>query len=384
MEFSPLDELKFRENPVLGKMEGTSRRGSRISEYFDNELKLFLYECVNGVYDEDDSSNVNHIAELINARLTPLGFVEVGVGSNRIVFLKNGYVYKIAMDERGCIDNMSEYLRSIEEPDLFAKVYETNRLIAVAEYCNLISLEEFESNKSQIRDMLNYLSTRYVMQDLGTTPKNYCNIGKRDNGQIVFIDYAYLYKISGNEEALKCALCGSWIEPNNDFTAYRCSNKNCAMPYLTYEILNQMHRDVDDYCDEMVVEIISADDQGTDDNITYVKITGEDTGEMEFISKEESEDLKKKIAERAAAEEAFLSAPQDFTVLDELPSEPDNDKDEPVIPKIRMASEGAPILSFEEFAALQDALDSAKANAVPEGTPLYVPKEELKDDHYNQ
>lgn len=377
MKLSPLDELKFRENPILEKMRGESRRGSRISEYFDNDLKLFLYECVNGVYDEDESSNVNHIAELINARLTPLGFIEVGVGSNRIVFLKNGYVFKIAMDERGCIDNMSEYLRSIEEPELLAKVYETNRLIAVAEYLNLISLEEFESNKVQIREKLEYLSRRYVMQDLGTTPKNYCNIGKRDNGQFVFLDYAYMYKISGNEEALRCSLCGSWIEPNNDFTAYKCSNKNCAMPYLTYEILNQMHRDVDDYCDEMVVEVISADDQGTDGNITYVKITGEDTGEMEFISKEESEDLKKKIAERAAAEEEFLNTPMDFNNIDESMFAPDED-DTPAIPHIRMASEGAPVLSYDEFAALQNAIESAKDNRVPEGNPLYIPKEDLK------
>lgn len=377
MKLNPLDELKFHENPILEKMKGGSRKGSRIAEYFDNELKEFLYKCVNGDFNINGQSNVNHIADLINAKLTPLGFTEVGVGSNRIVFLKNNYVYKIAMDKRGCVDNLSEYLRSIEEPDMFAKVYETNRLIAVAEYCNLISLEEFESRKGEIRDMLNYLSARYVMQDLGTTPKNYCNIGKRDNDKLVFIDYAYLYKISGNEEALRCDMCGSWIEPNADFTAYRCSNKSCAMPYLTFEILNQMHQDVDDYNDEAVVEVISADDQGTE-NITYIKITGEDTGEMEFISKEESEELKKKIADRAAAEEVFLNTPQDMSVFDELPSSVDK-SDEPDIPKVRMSTESVPLLTFEEFTAFHTALEDAKITKPAEGQPLFIPKEDIND-----
>ena len=379
MKLTPLDELKFHENPILEKMKGGSRKGSRIAEHFDTELKEFLYNCVNGTFNVDGRANVNRIADLINAKLTPLGFTEVGVGSNRIVFLRDNYVYKIAMDERGCIDNLSEYLRSIEEPDMFAKVYETNRLIAVAEYCNLISLEEFESRKAEIRDMLNYLSARYVMQDLGTTPKNYCNIGKRDNDKLVFIDYAYLYKISGNEDALRCDMCGSWIEPNADFTAYRCSNKSCAMPYLTFEILNQMHQDVDDYNDEMVVEVISADDQGSDNGVTYIKITGEDTGEMEFISKEESEELKKKIAERAAAEEVFLNTPQDMSVFDELPFDTD-DSDEPQIPKIKMSTEGVSMLTFDEFAALHNALEDAKLNKPKEGQPLYIPKEDMKND----
>lgn len=377
MKLNPLDELKFHENPILEKMKGGSRKGSRITEYFDNELKEFLYKCVNGDFNINGRSNVNHIADLINAKLTPLGFTEVGIGSNRIVFLKNNYVYKIAMDKRGCVDNLSEYLRSIEEPDMFAKVYETNRLIAVAEYCNLISLEEFESRKSEIRDMLNYLSARYVMQDLGTTPKNYCNIGKRDNDKLVFIDYAYLYKISGNEEALRCDMCGSWIEPNADFTAYRCSNKSCAMPYLTFEILNQMHQDVDDYNDEAVVEVISADDQGTE-NITYIKITGEDAGEMEFISKEESEELKKKIADRAAAEEVFLNTPQDMSVFDELPSSVDK-SDEPDIPKVRMSTESVPLLTFEEFITFHTALEDAKITKPEEGQPLFIPKEDIND-----
>ena len=118
------------------------------------------------------------------------------------------------MDRRGCIDNMSEYLRSIEEPSILAKTYETNRMIAVSEYAKLISRDEFESRKDEIRAMLDYLSRRYVIQDLGLTPKNFCNVGLRDDGSIIFIDYAYMYKIAGNEQALVCQLCGAQIRPN--------------------------------------------------------------------------------------------------------------------------------------------------------------------------
>lgn len=375
---SPIDELKFGLDPVTSKLAGERRTRTRIDEFFDQDTRKFLLDCVNGEYDDDDASNVNKVAKLIRARLSPMGFVYIGSGSNRIVFLKDGYAYKIAMDRRGCVDNMSEYLRSIEEPDLLAKVYETNRLIAVSEYCHLIGKEEFAARKDSIRDMLSYLSTRYVMQDLGTTEKNYCNVGTRDNGSLVFIDYAYMYKIAGNEDALRCRLCGGFIQPNDNFTGYKCSNKHCEQEYLPYEIINHMKRDVDECDDEAIVELIGAGDQGTDSsNFTYVKISGEDVGELSIIDKETAEQEKQIIEQRLLEEQEYLDNAtklKDITIDDLGVDDEAIDDDEPDIPKFNLKSEGAKALTPEEVEALQR---MAEENKRPLGsTRLYSDKEE--------
>ena len=381
MKYTKNELSKFAVNPMLSRFEANKeRRGSRIMEYFDGETKRFLLDCVNGFYDDDDVSDVNYIADLINKTLEPQGFQEIGIGSNRIVFLREGFVYKIGMDRRGCIDNLSEYLRSIEEPEILAKVYETNRLIAVAEYANLLSLEEANARRAEMRDILSYASRRYVIQDLGTTPKNYCNWGKRHNSQLILIDYAYMYKIAGNEHALRCELCGSWIEPNDDFTAYRCSNRNCHTPYLTYEILNRMNRDVDECDDEQVIAVMGADDQGSDSsNFTYIKITGSDVGEMEYVSEEDSKKIAERVAERAAEEDEFLNTPSVLDVMNHTEMEEfieANRVDDDDIPNIRMQGETAPALSFEEFTTLQQVLEDAKKTLSREGDPLYVERKD--------
>ena len=368
---SPMDERKFGPDPISSRLNGTKRNERRINQYFDQDMRKFLLDCVNGEYDDDDASNVNKVAELIKERLTPLGFREIGVGSNRIVFLKDGYAYKIAMDRRGCVDNMSEYLRSVEEPDLLAKVYETNRLVAVVEYCKLISAEEFAQHKDAIREMLMYLSKRYVMQDLGTTEKNYCNIGLRNNGTLVFIDYAYMYKIAGNEDALRCRLCGGLIRPNDNFTAYKCSNRDCEQPYLTYEIINHMQRDVDECDDASVIELIGADDEGTDSsNFTYVKITGEDTGDMDFISDTEAQKAKEIIEQKRLEEQEYLSKASSIqeASIDDL--EVEKSDDTPKVPSFKMKTEGVEALTRDEVSELQRMIDDRKRK--DDGKPLYT------------
>lgn len=367
-----LEEKVFQTDPILSRINGNKKRTERrIDTYFDQETRKLILDCINGKYDDDDSSNVNVVAEILCDRLRPLGFQELGTGSNRICFLKDGYAFKIAMDRRGCIDNMSEYLRSIEEPSILAKTYETNRMIAVSEYAKLISRDEFESRKDEIRAMLDYLSRRYVIQDLGLTPKNFCNVGLRDDGSIIFIDYAYMYKIAGNEQALVCQLCGAQIRPNENFTAYQCSNPACKQPYLAYEILNRMDRDVDDIDDEHVVKLIGTDDQGTDsNNFTYIKITGDDVGEMKHITEEEANVTMEKIRQKSIEEEAYMKSVADIeniTTADLTIEETTEEKD---IPKIEYRTEGVQTLSSEEFNNILTLSKMRKKTIADEDEPL--------------
>lgn len=375
---TPVDELKFGVDPVTSKLTGERRTLSRIDEHFDQDLRKFILDCVNGEYDEDDSSNVNVVAELYKQKLIPLGFTEIGTGSNRMAFLKDGYLYKIAMDRRGCVDNLSEYLRSIEEPDLLAKVYETNRIIAVVEYCTLINKNEFLERKDTIRDMLDYLSRRYVMQDLGTTEKNYCNIGLRPNGSLVFIDYAYMYKIAGNEDALRCRICGGFLAPNENFTGYVCTNKSCEQQYLTYEIINHMKRDVDECDDESIVKIIGTDDQGTDSsNFTYVKITGGDVGETDLIDEETAMKTITEIEKRRQQEEEYLDSItklQNITI-DDLQIDDETADEAEDIPKFNLKSEGANVLTTDELETIKK---MAEDMIKPRGDMLY--RDDKKED----
>lgn len=374
-QLTKIEQMMFNTDPVLSKLNTTERRTERrIDKYFDQDMRKLILDCINGKYDDEDSSNVNVVAEILCEKLIPMGFQELGTGSNRICFLKDGYAFKIAMDRRGCIDNMSEYLRSIEEPQLLAKTYETNRMIAVAEYAKLISRDEFESRKDEIRVMLDYLSRRYVIQDLGLTPKNFCNVGLRDDGSLIFIDYAYMYKIAGNEHALVCQLCGAQIKPNDNFTAYCCSSPNCRQPYLAYEILNRMDRDVDDIDDEHVIKLIGTDDQGTDTtNFTYVKVTGDDVGEMHEITEEEAVEIKSKIDKKAEEEQMYLKSVTDIENIDTSAFNVESEEDTtPDVPEIKYRSEGVSALSNDELDSLILMAKMKKSTVSDEDEPLYA------------
>ena len=272
------DQLASRKFRKIGRVRSSTdanRRKPRLLTEFSKEMLAKLYLLA-----EDDTVIDNNIrADYIADLLTPLGFVELGSGTNRIAFRKNDYVFKIALDRRGFIDNMSEYFRSIENPQLLAKVYECNRTIIVMEYVNLMAEDEFDSNKSTIEKVLNKLSTQYVMDDLGLTKKNYCNWGYRETGDIVALDYAYLYPIKGNESVMVCP-CGGDIVPNSTFTGYRCSNSKCGLTYSASELHNHMR--VRDSVDDAVLSIIGKDK----------KIYIQSDGDIEMMTDAEVEAMK--------------------------------------------------------------------------------------------
>lgn len=240
----------------VGKVKSSTdrnRRPSRILTEFPKEILAKLYLLANDSTVVDNNQRAEYIAQL----LEPFGFVELGTGTNRIAFRKDGYVFKIALDRRGFIDNMSEYFRSIEYPQYLAKVYECNRTIIVMEYVNLMAEDEFDDNKEQLRKILDKLSASYVIDDLGLTKKNYCNWGYRHaDEEIVALDYAYLYPIKGNEHVMVCN-CGGEIVPNSSYTGYKCSNANCGLTYTASELHNHMR--VRDSVDDAVLDIVGKD-----------------------------------------------------------------------------------------------------------------------------
>lgn len=245
-------EKKFSKVGKVRSSRDANRRKPRLLTEFSRDTLAKLYLLANDDTVVDNNERADYIADLIE----PMGFVELGRGTNRVSFRKDGYVFKIALDRRGFIDNMSEYFRSIEYPQYLAKVYECNRTIIVMEYVNLMAEDEFDDNKDNIKKILDNLSISYVMDDLGLTKKNYCNWGYRHGGGIVALDYAYLYPIKGNESVMVCS-CGGDIVPNSSYTGYKCSNSKCGLTYTASELHNHMR--VRDSVDDAVLEIVGKD-----------------------------------------------------------------------------------------------------------------------------
>lgn len=257
LKFNTISDIfadkKFTTVSKVRSSTDKNRRQPRLLTEFSKEILAKLYLLANDTTVVDNNQRAEYIAQL----LTPLGFTELGTGTNRIAFRKDGYVFKIALDRRGFIDNMSEYFRSIEYPQYLAKVYECNRTIIVMEYVNLMAEDEFDDNKEQIRKILDRLSTSYVIDDLGLTKKNYCNWGYRHSDeQIVALDYAYLYPIKGNESVMVCN-CGGEIVPNSSYTGYKCTNAKCGLTYTASELHNHMR--VRDSMDDAVLDIVGKD-----------------------------------------------------------------------------------------------------------------------------
>ena len=234
-------KLKFKPISIGGSNSSTTQRDSRILSEFPKDALDDLYSICTD-YDEPDN---NVRSDRVNYLCSKLGFKELGPGTNRIAFLKDGNVFKIALDRRGLIDNLSEYKRSIETPAALSKSYETNRTILTCEYCSLMDVDQYQGQKDQLRKILELLSTKYIMDDLGLTPKNYCNWGYRANGALVAIDYAYLYPYEKYPDVLRCS-CGGLIESNSSYTGYKCSKSSCGNVYTPTELLQRFPMDFED------------------------------------------------------------------------------------------------------------------------------------------
>lgn len=141
-----------------------------------------------------NNDRINLYKALINLHWDrPVNF---GTGTNRMAVIVDSYVFKIAMDHAGCVDNLHEFIMSSELQPYVTKCYETNELISVSEYVNVISdRAQFENRKDEIMDILRELeASTSLMLDVGFIPKNMTNWGVRpSDGKAVILDYGYLY-----------------------------------------------------------------------------------------------------------------------------------------------------------------------------------------------
>lgn len=239
-------------NADIFKTNGVSNENSDgeslISAFFSSDMikMLYYHACRVDIADNNDK------AELVQELVGP-DFIELGTGTNRIAFRHNGVVVKIALDRRGLIDNFTEYKRSGELPQYLAKVYESNMLINIEEYVTVMDEQIFADNKENILTILGELSKGYLFDDVGYSLKNYQNWGFRsDSGDIVILDYGYLYHLKGQESAVTCPKCKALLKYNSTYTGFVCSNGGCNTKFRIMDIMRRRNLDMENFENNMI------------------------------------------------------------------------------------------------------------------------------------
>lgn len=213
---------------------------SRIHQFINKDLMKELKDICTDVLESNNNVKVAKIREALDKHEVP--YNELGPGTNRMAVLIDGYVFKIAMDKWGVRDNDNEFAMTEVLQPFVINVYETNGLISVSEYVTLISREEFAEKKNDILKILHTLSQGFLLGDVGYHPKNFTNWGYRTNGDLVILDFAYIYNIIGDE--LMCPKDGNLLNYDENFHNLRCPY--CKKKYTFMDVRRKVTRERED------------------------------------------------------------------------------------------------------------------------------------------
>ena len=172
----------------------------------------------------------------------------IGEGTNRFVCLLDNHIIKVAYNYLAYIDNMNELAQSKYKSKYLAQAFETNGIILVSEYVTVMDQDEFLEYQPVLKRILDTLAIEindkneivknYILGDMGTSNKNYGNWGRRMNGDIVVLDYGYLYELSNEawKKIARCPICGSTLEYMSGYSELICTKSEC-MHKVTYTTL---------------------------------------------------------------------------------------------------------------------------------------------------
>lgn len=218
-------------------------------EFFSKDMLKMLYYHATRV----DIADNNDKAELVKELLGD-DFFELGTGTNRISMLHNNFVCKIALDRRGIVDNICEFKRAMEAPEYLTKTYECNMLILIVEYVTVMDQEQFIENEEGIKQVLDDLSKEYIFDDIGFTLKNSFNWGYRDaTGDIVVLDFGYLYPKNGQDAALTCPMCNGSLRYNPNYTGFECAG--CKTKYSPVDIRRRMNLELEEFENSVLARV---------------------------------------------------------------------------------------------------------------------------------
>lgn len=270
----------------------TKQIRSRILEFLPKDCLLDIYQICMSKKIRDNNSKVDAVVACLNKY--KVDFVELGPGTNRFAVLIDGYVFKIALDKWGIQDNKNELTVSEELQPYVSKTYECNDLILVAEYVTVISKEEFAKKRHEIEKILAIISEGYLLGDVGMVPKNFCNWGYRDTGELVILDYAYIYRIIGDEMLCSVLIdqdtgqrCGTMLTYDDNFHTLYCPK--CRTKYSTVDIRRRIPVEHERYENEMAKQLAYK----VDKPLTLISAKGEDNSSLNINNNEEESQVAK-------------------------------------------------------------------------------------------
>ena len=250
---------------ALAEMSDIQDVMNLISYFIDPKtMRAIMYNCLR--IDIPD----NNMKARIAARILDATFTEIGTGTNRIAFKHNGVVVKIALDRRGLVDNFTEFKRSAELENQLARTYETNYLINISEYVEVLDQDEFFLNEGQIKQVLKNLAQNYIFDDIGFTDKNSYNWGKREAiltdeekriygkdadsiYDVVILDYGYLYPLRGQRDRLmRCPKCHHPMAWNSAFTGLGCTSASCHYQCTPTQFLRHIKLDYEEVENQII------------------------------------------------------------------------------------------------------------------------------------
>lgn len=202
-------------------MNDTITLRSHIKQHFSIELLVEL-EKVTYMNSIDNNSKVIYINQLLTNYDVP--YSPLGAGTNRYSVMVEEYAVKIALDRDGMTDNKREFIYSKNLQPYVIKFYETtpNGLIGFCEYVQIFSLDDFYDNQPKMREILEEISSQYLIGDIGISTKNYLNWGLRFDGSICILDFAYIYSLSFKTFVCTCPSAGV-LTYDQDYNLLKCN-----------------------------------------------------------------------------------------------------------------------------------------------------------------
>ena len=203
-----------------------------------------LYNVASSVrYAGNIQKKLKAIAEIMK----PRGFIKQGQGTNRIVYRHledTSIVLKIATDKTGMRDTPKEFLNQEKLKPFVTKVFEVTPDGVVGEFERvqpITSREEYLSCANDAYELLNTLTGKYILADIGTNFFMNTGIRTRNNFGLVLLDFSFLYEVDGNKLMCRApsqtdpfGICGGWIDYDKGFNEFRCNK--CGAVYKAVEL----------------------------------------------------------------------------------------------------------------------------------------------------
>lgn len=210
-----------------------------VPDFSQNYLELFSSDVLEDLSTIMQWSSDNQLkSRKMIEYLSDFGFEDLGLGTNILTVtnpLYPGVVFKLALDYYGVADNINDEWLSETIPH-YAKFItrDLTGIVSVQQrYTVIKSLARLNTFREEILTLLNKLSKKYLVIDLGLN--RFLNYGVDRDGEFIIVDGSDLYPVSNAKTLMVCSRgvgykgnshkvkrCGGHLEYDDDFHELVC------------------------------------------------------------------------------------------------------------------------------------------------------------------